>query len=119
MGEKSGEPVRIDDVRPTGPHLSPPTTSGPASVPDLPPPPAQLVAALTEFETSAPESFKAVTAPESALPKTTAPTAGTQLVDAQARSKLRLASIVAGVRIVMGRVWTFFSGKKAAVPRAP
>src|SRR5690348_13523253 len=98
MAEKRGEPIDIDEMWPdpassevaamtppaapsVGPALSSSIASGPTSGHDLPPPPAQLVAALTEFETAGPESFSAVTTATSALPTTTGPAVTSRSLD--------------------------------------
>ena len=143
MAEKHGEADGIDDSwsipPPPGNALGTPSPAAPSapsvgrdlppshasergSAPDVPPPPAQLLTALNDFETAAPESFRAVTATSSA-PATTERRAAPSPIDKRAlvasaakgkdrptfaaaqRANIRMAAVTMGGLIVVGAVW--------------
>jgi hypothetical protein len=150
MTEKGGAPVGIDDTWPaaasshletitlvpaaaSAPQVGPDhplsAASGPTSALHLPTPPAQLLAALADFETDAPDSFRNGTAAAPALQTTTVHAEGTTSLDKQtplaevgsneipaltASAKLRIALIVAGVLVVLGVIWALSSSKSSS-----
>ena len=103
-----------------------------ASAPDLPPPPAQLLAALDEFETAAPESFSAVTTATGArsavepAADTTPIAMGALVVPSAASPTVRAfaaahrgaagSAVLALVLIVLGAIWMLSSSRLGPSP---
>src|SRR5260221_291637 len=115
-------PAPVADAASDAPDPLPPAILAPSSEPDLPPPPAQLLTALTEFEAAGPESFRAVTTSSAELPPTAA-AIDTALFEPRAsrvvptrlhllgrlfatrRARIVSAAALAGGVCLMGAIW--------------
>jgi hypothetical protein len=95
-----------------------PPSSAPRSSSPVPPPPAQVVAALEEFEIAGPESFRRsfpeiaakLETPVSFEAKGAAPARTEVHAEAASRAtKLKVAIMMAAATLIVGVMWALFS----------
>jgi len=102
--------LRIEKKTSDVENLSPPSSSPPVSGVAVPPPPAQLVAALAEYETKARDSFPSFgdLAPSSSTANPSIPVAQPGADDVRKRPPFRIAGVAIAAMIVVVALLALF-----------